>query len=410
MGVKVYEIDLDLILATPTQRIEFRIGDFDTNALRVNVLHNGEPFNLTGWDIYFECRTPDGKFVREGGPTSAHVASVTAQDGLFTYTLPAEAYGSPGQVTNAYFRFEQADPTLQRPVDVVSTASFSYQVVSDAMTGSDAAATHYVGEFEKLKDDVTGIIADITQESAAAGENLAKLQEKIESNDLFTKSEARADMLLKNEVNAINGGLTLQAATSDGNAYHVINDHEGKERLKFGLAAGLVTIEPSSTDRVHVMGAVDATDIYKNGSQVFTHEDSYTQGEQIKRDLKAELAAKGSPVAAKASLLNGWQSVSALQQLTYMKNEFNQVTVYGSITSGTTTFGTILANLPAGFRPGATIRAAALYQTITSGSAANTQTPINVSLNAAGNLIIDSYGLPAEIRLHVISFSFLAEG
>ncbi|MBE5106485.1 BppU family phage baseplate upper protein [Bacillus thuringiensis] len=152
---RLFNLNLDLIYSYSflQEPIEIRKDDRDTTTVEVTVTNKGKPFNLKGWKIVYECRLSNGSYVRDDGSKFRNIKVIDEAKGVFRYTFINEAISTVGKVTVAYFALEKADSTLQNPIDRVTTRDFKYKVISDAISGSSAAA-HYVSELEKIIEEM----------------------------------------------------------------------------------------------------------------------------------------------------------------------------------------------------------------------------------------------------------------
>lgn len=83
-----------------------RQGEVDSAPLNVQIVLNGEPFDLTGCKVYFEAKRSDGKLFAE----SASITS--AKNGFVAHAVPAGFMLAYGTTELAYFAVHTSDDAI----------------------------------------------------------------------------------------------------------------------------------------------------------------------------------------------------------------------------------------------------------------------------------------------------------
>lgn len=102
------------------------------------------------------------------------------------------------------------------------------------------------------------------------------------------------------------------------------------------------------------------------------------------------------------SLQNSWVTATGYQEAVYAKNSSNEVAVYGTISGGTTTSGTLLFTLPVGFRP---LNKETCVITIRDGAAAYTAESVDIDTNGQVTL---SDAIPGNNRVGLNGIRFMS--
>lgn len=95
--MSTFNIELDVSKQEIVPKaVRARVGDAEGCEIVAVITRDGDPYDLTGLDVRFECILPDGTKFRDGG------TSVSGSKA--TYTLPSEVVMARGLVKVAYFR------------------------------------------------------------------------------------------------------------------------------------------------------------------------------------------------------------------------------------------------------------------------------------------------------------------
>lgn len=103
-----------------------------------------------------------------------------------------------------------------------------------------------------------------------------------------------------------------------------------------------------------------------------------------------------------ATLNNSWTALATYQQQAIIKDAFGEIRLYGTITGGTTTAGTSIATMPAGFRP---LQKETCVIAVENG--AGTVTASMVEVSTAGVITLLST-VPTNAKLTLNSIRYLA--
>lgn len=99
------------------------------------------------------------------------------------------------------------------------------------------------------------------------------------------------------------------------------------------------------------------------------------------------------------TLQNSWVAESGYEAPYYIKNSDNEVSLYGSMDSGTTAAGTLLFTLPAGFRPSATV-----FATIITRDGAAAVTAKGVTIDTDGTCVLTDSTPNNRVSLNGVKF------
>ena len=119
----------------------------------------------------------------------------------------------------------------------------------------------------------------------------------------------------------------------------------------------------------------------KPGSGALARKQFQDMFDEVKNYMNNSLASVTQPAWVAATLQSNWvQNISGNYDLTgYMKDTLGYVHIRGSISGGTTTNGTVIFQLPAGYRP------LAIHRYVVLG---NSNTPSVIYIDASGNVTI----------------------
>lgn len=144
----------DIALDTSKQSVvpkavRARVGDAESCVIRAEITADGEPYDLDGLEVRFECMLPDGSAARD--------ADVEVDGSAVTYAVPVEVLRAPGIVKTAYFRI------LEGTALIDSTESF----IVDVKPGIDPCGTAVPGDYLPELDET---LAALKQQQSAFDE------------------------------------------------------------------------------------------------------------------------------------------------------------------------------------------------------------------------------------------------
>jgi len=165
--------------ANPT--VFLRIGDGNTDGLRVTVLSGSEPFDLTGYVISFEGVTSGNKTIIDN-----NVKVTDKSQGKFEYTFPEQASQSAGKYKHAYFSFTKGNQrTTTGELDVTVYSSTDLNMISpdDYINPYNELIAQLQSIFQsssnKMTDDVTAFKGNLDNREQLVSNQLAELGTKI---------------------------------------------------------------------------------------------------------------------------------------------------------------------------------------------------------------------------------------
>ena len=133
-------LDLDLSKAPQAvQKVFIRQGERNATVIKATIRDNGEPVDLSQYEMYFEMRHPRGAMLED---------DVTEYSGnVLTYTVCEQAAQETGTVEVAYFAFrgKQGDPPL-----FATTQAFAIIILPNAQCDKNAVADAYSSEIERM--------------------------------------------------------------------------------------------------------------------------------------------------------------------------------------------------------------------------------------------------------------------
>lgn len=134
------QLDLD---KEPQERyvLSIRQGEVNATALEVEVTDHGEPVDLDGYGVYFECAHPSGALHSEKvGSTSGNVAS---------YTVAKAVGDEAGAIECAYVALKTTSEDGATEV-YATTQAFLIRVLPNAQTEGAGIAKAYSSEIEAM--------------------------------------------------------------------------------------------------------------------------------------------------------------------------------------------------------------------------------------------------------------------
>lgn len=263
-----------------------RVADGNEYKKSVQILMDGQPFDLTGWNVVFEGATNFFKYriIDESG-----VVITDAVKGQFDYTFPNKAFSSSGYYERAYFAFEQGDKRL-------TTTNFEFVVLENAdITAKDAET--YLSKYNNLIENSREILESMDPGGAILSEifdargSYPKLKDRINSLGKF-------DVNISAAVNEINRNLVRKV------------DKGGNEQVTFGMLSQDVkeamtggSVAVVGVDSVNTSNYVDGsvtpekTSFVKKGRTNVLNTDSLAVGKSWRRTYSANPTIKQDDVA-----------------------------------------------------------------------------------------------------------------
>lgn len=143
---KMPMLQLDLQKIVTFVERPFKLTQGDKGYIQPFRLSNGwSPYTVTADKLCFSGTKPDGTIIQiENEPNR-----FSTSEGVWYFTLPDETAQAIGQF-DAYFYIKDGSNV------VASTTKFSYDV--GAKFGEDEASNSYVTAFEKLRNDLIGVV------------------------------------------------------------------------------------------------------------------------------------------------------------------------------------------------------------------------------------------------------------
>lgn len=203
----------------PNPVVFLRIGDGNADGLKVTVLNEDTPVNLTDYVVSFEGVTSNGKTI-----VDSNVKIIDAEKGQFEYTFPEQASQSSGKYVRAYFSFTKGN---QR------TTTENLEVsVYDATNLNEISPVNYINPYNqligqlqnafqestnKLTDDVTAFKGGLNSQEEGISKQLQDLGTKISDyiegrNVEFVDFKTQFAQLVKNVQSEV---ATMQGPKGD---------------------------------------------------------------------------------------------------------------------------------------------------------------------------------------------------
>lgn len=140
-------IKFELDISKPPAKakvIEIRQSEIRATTLEVTIIDNGEPVELSPYDVYFECRHIDGKCLQDGDEER-----LSTEGNVVTYTVHKDVGAREGLIETAYFSLVVAQTDGTR--DVYATTNSFYVNVLPNACGKDAGIIEaYSTEIEQM--------------------------------------------------------------------------------------------------------------------------------------------------------------------------------------------------------------------------------------------------------------------
>lgn len=143
--------------------IEAIQGDFNSLKLRVTVIEDGKPVDLTDWTQTFFVALDNQHYVKDTTGIQADAGDL--KSGHFDYVFVKEAFSVPGEMETARFILEDSAGTM-----LTGMPRFSYTVRADPAQGKVIAKT-FDSDYEKFKDEIKELMQDSLDNSAKALED-----------------------------------------------------------------------------------------------------------------------------------------------------------------------------------------------------------------------------------------------
>lgn len=179
---------------------------------------DGSPFDLTGCNYWFEGILPDGihKIL-----DAKHGVAIDPVNGQFRFDMPKQAFAIAGSYVQAFFRIVREGnsvTTLEFDLDVLADKVISGLVPKDWISPFEEIADKLVDDLQKHTDAADKTITDFQQKVTNLFNQLnqqgidtttmltnlrsqmAALQDKINSEHLFTEDEA---LKFEGDINAL---------------------------------------------------------------------------------------------------------------------------------------------------------------------------------------------------------------
>lgn len=259
-NISKYQMNLDVQQDYPQSRPYLRIDDREEITLDVTITSDGDTLDLTGYDIYFECKKSDGRIIRD----TENITVNGATSGNVSYKLNNEIATSSGHISIAYF-------ALEKDGSRVTTRNFSLIVMPSAFT-EFIASKNYLTEIEIIVND---IVERVTVSLEGVEEDFAnQINVQIERIDELSK-------LIDDTIIEVDGKIT--GLTSDVDEF-VIEINTQMESLR-----ELVQIE---TDRVNgLITLIDNQEDVINDAIILMNEKIFLQ-EKLISDFQISVNAR----------------------------------------------------------------------------------------------------------------------
>ncbi|EIL9239373.1 BppU family phage baseplate upper protein [Listeria monocytogenes] len=158
--------------------LNIRRNDMSTQNKQINIINkDGTPFDFSDFDVVFECRTPNGKIIRDNSNVSNKLPAL----GEFHYTFNPMIFTEIGEYSLVYFRFEKWANGLL--VDAKSTQNFTFNLIDDAYTGTPNSA-YFISEWKVLLEKFRKYSKELEDIAFSDKERIL-----TELNALITKAE-----------------------------------------------------------------------------------------------------------------------------------------------------------------------------------------------------------------------------
>ena len=179
--MNTYSIELDLSKEPrDAQTVFIRQGEAGSTTIHFTITDHGEPFDVSGYTVYFRMRYPHGATLQET------VEGVSGSE--FDYTLTSRAANEVGTAQIAYLELMQGSDAGAL---VLTTGAFAIVSLPNAEGNPDAVSDAYVSRIEQmLKDAWDDINAAVKKaEDAAANINAGV----VGLLDIITITDAEID-------------------------------------------------------------------------------------------------------------------------------------------------------------------------------------------------------------------------
>lgn len=229
--------------------IEAIQGDFNSLKLRVTVIEDGKPVDLTDWTQTFFVALDNQHYVKD--TTGIQAAAGDLKSGRFDYVFVKEAFSVPGEMETARFILEDSKGTM-----LTGMPRFTYTVRADPAQGKVVAQT-FDSDYEKFKDEIKEMMQDSLENSAKALEdsqhaieNANQALQEVENG--FNTANDRLEALEKdidNQQNVKIGGSTMSGALNNTDSFN----------LQYGALKHYIGAQPTGTVITLKLGSVEGT-------------------------------------------------------------------------------------------------------------------------------------------------------
>lgn len=201
--------------------IEAIQGDFNSLKLRVTVIEDGKPVDLTDWTQTFFVALDNKHYVKDATGIQANADDL--KSGRFDYVFVKEAFSVPGEMETARFILEDSEGTM-----LTGMPRFTYTVRADPAQGKVKAET-FDSDYTKFKEEIKEMMKESLDNSAKALEdsqhavdNANQALEEVEIG--FNNANDRLEALEKdidNQQNVKIGGSTMSGALNNTDSFNL---------------------------------------------------------------------------------------------------------------------------------------------------------------------------------------------
>lgn len=231
-----------------------RQGEVDSEPLNVQIVRNGEPYDLTGCKVYFEAKRSDGKLFAEG-------ASITsAENGFVAHTVPAGLMLSHGATELAYFAVHTPDNAI------ITTETMDIATLPGICMFTDS---DYIPYIEKLLVELEGYLQRCEQ--------MERETERMQT--LVTNALSDVNVAVSDSVNAV---ALANAATAEA-SYAAGIATAGAKTLQATLDAAIQALSGASVakgyaETVDILGRNMCSEYVWVNGYVFASSDQFALG------------------------------------------------------------------------------------------------------------------------------------
>ena len=258
-----------------------RQGEVDSAPLNVQIVLDGEPFDLTGCKVYFEAKRSDGKLFAEG-------ASITsAKNGLVAHTVPAGLMLAYGTTELAYFAVHTPDDAI------ITTETMDVATLPGICMFADS---DYIPYIERILVELEGYL-----ERCEAMERETERMQGLVMNALSDVNVAVSDS---------ENAVSLASAATAEASYAASLANAGAKTLRETLDAAIQALSGASVakgyaETVDILGRNTCSEyVWLNGyvfaseSQFTLDKDGYLLIEQVEFSVSGYARLGGSECGA----------------------------------------------------------------------------------------------------------------